>query len=75
MDNSSQLPIWVYSGPVMSFGKIIDSHWTYRTRAISQGRAITNLSFKYKMIKQLEKNYQIELDLRYLKKEIIKKGK
>ena len=62
-------PMWIYEGPVRSFGRIINDKWTYRSRAISPEKALSNMSFRYKMIHQMAKNSKIELDKKYLKLE------
>lgn len=38
-----------YSGPVMQFDQIIDSHWTGETVAPTPGKAKSNLAFQFKM--------------------------
>lgn len=60
---------YIYEGPVMQFGRVVRNRWTGRTRANTSGRALTNLSFRYKAINQLVRTAQIELDPRYLRLE------
>ena len=62
-------PMWVYEGPVLQFGKIIDCKWTYRSRASSPEEALRNIGFNYKMLHQMTRNAKIELDKKYLKQE------
>lgn len=37
-----------YSGPVKEFDRIISDNWTAETLAISEAKARSNLSFRYK---------------------------
>lgn len=37
-----------YSGPVVQFGKCIDSHWTGETLAPTDRRAKSNLAYQFK---------------------------
>ena len=62
---------FVYEGPVMSFGKIIQNKWIYQTKAETISKALNNLAWNYKRINQLKDNFKIELDQKYL----IVKGK
>ena len=62
---------FVYEGPVLSFGKIIQNKWIYRTKAETISKALNNLAWNYKRINQLKDNFKIELDQKYL----IVKGK
>lgn len=39
---------YAYDGPVMAFGKCIDSHWTGETMATSPRKARSNLAYQYK---------------------------
>jgi len=57
---------FAYDGPVMSFGKVRENRWTYYTKASTIAEALNNLSFNYKRINQLSKNFKIELDKKYL---------
>ena len=60
---------YIYEGPVMQFGKVINNLWTGRTRASTSGRALSNLQYRYKANNQLVKTARIELDPRYLRME------
>ena len=62
---------FVYEGPVLSFGKIIQNKWIYQTKAETISKALNNLAWNYKRINQLKDNFKIELDQKYL----IVKGK
>ena len=37
-----------YSGPVKEFDRIISDNWTAETSAVSEAKARTNLSYRYK---------------------------
>lgn len=39
---------YIYNGPVVAFGKCIDSHWTGETMAPSINKARSNLAYQYK---------------------------
>ena len=63
--------IFLYEGPVLSFGKVIQNKWVYWTKAETISKALNNLAWNYKRINQLSNNFKIELD----KNHLIVKGK
>ena len=63
--------IFLYEGPVLSFGKVIQNRWVYWTKAETISKALNNLAWNYKRINQLSNNFKIELD----KNHLIVKGK
>lgn len=42
------MPLYSYSGPVMAFDKCIDNSWKASTWAVSERKARSNLTFRYK---------------------------
>lgn len=58
---------YIYEGPVLSFGKIYEKYWVYRTKASSAKKAIQNMLWHYRGIKQKANNFKFELDERYLR--------
>lgn len=40
--------VYIYEGPVVYFGKVIDSKWRAETQANTITRAITNLKYRAK---------------------------
>lgn len=52
---------YIYDGPVKSFGKIINDHWVAETMAVSDKKAKSNLSFRYKKEHNLSAESKIEL--------------
>lgn len=39
---------YYYKGPVVEFGRCIENNWTGRTKATSEKKARSNLSYQYK---------------------------
>ena len=62
--------LWIYKGPVTSFGKVINDDYKGGSQAVSSKRALANIAFSYKKKHKLEPNAKIELDSRYLCLEI-----
>lgn len=42
------MDLYVYSGPVELFGKVIDHYWKAETRASTSRKAKSNLAHRYK---------------------------
>ena len=40
---------YIYDGPVMEFDKCIATRWTAKTRAVSEKKARSNLTYQFKM--------------------------
>lgn len=40
--------LYVYSGPVMEFDKLIVNKWTAKTYAVSESKARSNLVYQFK---------------------------
>lgn len=58
--------LWIYKGPVSSFGRVINNEYRGGSQAVSSKRALANIAFGYKKKNKLEPNAKIELDSRYL---------
>lgn len=43
------MDLYLYKGPVMEFGKLIDRDWFGRTYAPSDKKAMSNLKYQFKM--------------------------
>lgn len=57
-----QAPIkYTYSGPVMEFDRCIHARWTASTYATSEGKALSNLAFRYKRDHNRAPNAKITL--------------
>ena len=41
---------FVYDGPVLEFGRLVDENWHGETMAISEKKATSNLIYQWKMI-------------------------
>ena len=39
---------YVYKGPVMLFDKVVADNWSASTNAVSDGKARSNLAYKFK---------------------------
>lgn len=39
---------YIYEGPVLQFGKVVDQRWHGVTYAVSEKKARNNLTFRYK---------------------------
>ena len=61
--------VYIYDGPVMQFGRVIQDKWRRGTRAPSPKKALANLQFTYKIRKKMARDSRIELDPRYLQLE------
>lgn len=55
------MDIYMYKGPVNSFGKCINKEWSAYTRAVSPEKARSNLKYRYKKTSGLVANSRIEL--------------
>lgn len=52
---------YTYSGPVIEFDKCIERNWKASTWAMSEKKALSNLSFRYKRDHNRAANSQITL--------------
>lgn len=53
--------LYLYDGPVTSFGKMVTNRWKGSTYAMSDRKARSNLTFQYKKQKHLRPGSKIEL--------------
>ena len=61
------MPVYLYEGPVMRFGKTVNGKWKGATFSISKEKALSNLSYKCKKEMGYDpKNSRVELDESYL---------
>lgn len=59
--------LYLYEGPVLEFGRVINDKYKNGTQAVSKEQAISNLKFNYKKANKLDiRNSKIDLDERYL---------
>lgn len=56
------MPIFRYQGSVMQFGKEIARNWKGETFAPSKKKALSNLSFHYKLAHNLSRTAKISLN-------------
>lgn len=63
----SEKSLYVYEGPVMQFGKVVQDSWKEGTQAVSIAKALSNLKFQYKRKAKLSPNSKIDLLPEYLK--------
>lgn len=55
-----------YDGPIISFGNILTNRWEGYTWAKTDGQALSNLAFQYKVMNKLNPNFKLYLNSRYL---------
>lgn len=55
------MPHYIYDGTVMAFEDILDRNWHGETFAPTEGRAKSNLSYKYKIDHNLAKDSKVTL--------------
>lgn len=55
------LNIYIYDGPVKSFGKTVSNRWISQTRAGSEAKARANLIYQYKKTNNIVVNCKIDL--------------
>lgn len=53
--------IYMYDGPVNSFGKCVNKKWSAYTRAVSPEKARSNLQYRFKKENGLVARAKIEL--------------
>lgn len=53
--------LYYYEGPVYYFGSCVNNKWTGTTRAVSEEKARSNLTFRYKKDNNLVANSRIIL--------------
>lgn len=58
--------LYIYDGPVMSFGKMLCPKWKGATRAPSEKKALSNLAYRYKKKNGMTPSAKIRLVPRYL---------
>lgn len=58
---------FIYTGPVLRFGKIVNSNWSAITTASTPAKALNNLKFRAKKELNLEPYAKIELITKNLK--------
>lgn len=56
-----------YDGPVTSFGKLITDNWHGETWAVTEAKALSNLSYQYKSSNNLIPGSRIELSADYMR--------
>lgn len=61
--------VYIYKGPVESFGKCIDQWWEAETCAESAKKARSNLTYRYKKEHGLVRNMSIVLPGKIQRKE------
>lgn len=58
---------FVYEGPVTSFGKLIANNWHGETWAVSEAKALSNLSYQFKTETNRVAGTRIELSADHLR--------
>lgn len=53
--------LYLYEGPVTSFGKVLTNRWRSSTYAVSDKKAKNNLAYKYKKQYHLTPTSRVEL--------------
>lgn len=53
--------LYLYDGPVASFGRVVKKRWKNSTYAVSDKKARSNLTYKYKKQHNLTADSKIEL--------------
>ena len=62
MANTKEKAEYIFSGSVMQFGREVYRNWTARTHAVSEGKAKSQLTYRYKVENKLAPSASIQLD-------------
>lgn len=63
--------VWHYNGPIWHFEQLIQNQYNKYTTAVSKEKAASNIKYVYKIEHGFKPNYNVKLDMHFLKEEIL----